>query len=185
MPWPIRLGPPPRIMIFLPGRGHAFVFVLVGGVVVRRVCLELGRACVNELIRRRDAELPALFPDGKVVGAEQAAQLHVRKAVLLRLCQNSLEAGLLLRQHGRGQRFFKFDDFAHVVEEPRVDAGGFCHVGDRHALVKSVPEQKDAVGARERKALEYLFLRGFLARDFLKPLFRRSPGRAGPSAAPP
>ena len=57
MPWPIRFGPPPRMMIFLRSLRTGLVLLLVGRVVVGGVGLEFGGAGVDQLVDRQDAEL--------------------------------------------------------------------------------------------------------------------------------
>ena len=47
MPWPMRLGPLPRIMTFLRVGGLGFALALVGGIEVGREALELGGAGVD------------------------------------------------------------------------------------------------------------------------------------------
>ena len=59
MPWPMRLGPPPRITTLRAVGRRRLVLVLVGRVEVGRVGLELGGAGVDQLEDGADARAPA------------------------------------------------------------------------------------------------------------------------------
>ena len=55
MPWPMRFGPPPRIMIFLRSVALGLVFAFVGRIEIGRVRLELGAAGIDGLNTGLDA----------------------------------------------------------------------------------------------------------------------------------
>ena len=59
MPWPIRLGPLPRMSTLRPSRGRDLGLLVVGRVVVRRLGGELGGAGVDGLVDRADARARA------------------------------------------------------------------------------------------------------------------------------
>ena len=60
MPWPMRLGPQPRIMTFLRVGGLGLALALVGGVEVRGEALELGGAGIHAIEDGGDAQRLAL-----------------------------------------------------------------------------------------------------------------------------
>ena len=103
MPWPMRFGPPPRIITRRwPGcLGRRLVLVLVGRIVVGRVGLELGGAGVDRLERGHDAAALALLADVHLGRVPNRGQLPIGKAELLGAAKRGVVA---LRQAADARR---------------------------------------------------------------------------------
>ena len=133
MPWPMRLGPPPRMMIFSRRAGPRLA---IGGVglagfgqlqapLVRRIHVgrrrgELGRAGVDALEHGRDAERTRA---SRTSASEMPASLASRAsekpiAFSARSCSGRLRQ--TVRLHAR----LLVDDLLDAGEEPRVDLAG-------------------------------------------------------------
>ena len=83
MPWPIRFGPEPRMMHGRPLARRDLGLLVVGRVVVRRRGGELGRAGVDGLVDRPDAEGVPDAAHDRLGQPAQRAELGVGEAVPL------------------------------------------------------------------------------------------------------
>ena len=77
MPWPMRLGPLPRMMTFGRSPGGHLVLVVVGRVQVGRAGGELGRAGVHGLEHRPDAQVVPEPADLFLRHAPELAELGI------------------------------------------------------------------------------------------------------------
>ena len=118
------------------------VLLVVGAVVVRRQRGELGRAGVDRLVDRAHAEGVAHPADDRLRHPAQRRDLGVAEAVPLgQPEQVGVEAG------GVGDGIRDVLDERHLVEEPRVDAGGLVHLLDRQPAAQRLLHEHDpAVG---------------------------------------
>ena len=164
----------------LLARRHLGLLV-VGAVVVRRRRGELGRAGVDGLVDRAHPEgVPHAADDG-LRHTPQRGELDVAEAVPLgQPQQRRRELGR--RDDPVGDRV----DQRHLVEEPRVDAGGLVDLLDRQAAAHRLLDRDDPpVGGRLRGVQEGAGL--LLARRRAVPVEACcpcAPSTAAPSAAP-
>ena len=120
MPWPMRLGPEPRMITagFVARRDLALL--VVGGVEVRRLRGELGGAGVDRLVDRADAErVPHLADD--VLAQARGSRRSAASEKPCRLASASSSGSSSL---GRGQLVGDLLDQEELVDEPRVDLRG-------------------------------------------------------------
>ena len=123
------------------------VLLVVGAVVVRRQRRELGRAGVDRLVDRAHAEGVAHPADDRLRHPAQGGDLGVAEAVPLG--QPQQVGGQLLG--GRDDGIRDLLDEGHLVEEPRVDAGGLVHLLDRQPAAQRLLHEHDAaVGGAPR-----------------------------------
>ena len=117
MPWPMRLGPLPRMTTRSRSPWHGLVLLLVAGVEVRRLGLELGGAGVDRLVDRQYLVLDAQGADLALGAAGELGEALVAEAVALHAPQ---QVG---REVGRrAQLALELGDVAELGEEERRDA---------------------------------------------------------------
>ena len=148
MPWPMRLGPPPRMTTLRCGGGAglalgvAAVLDLVGRVHVGGLRLELGAAGVDALEDGADAEALALGADRGLGAGGEGGEAGVGEAELFRrrsACGSrgrpvGAQAGLLV------------DDLADAGEEPGVVAGDGVDLVVGEAVAHGLGGEAEAVG---------------------------------------
>ncbi len=132
------------------GRVGLALFI-VGRVHIGRVGGELGRAGVDPLVHRADAQRVAALAHLLVGAVHQEGQAAVREALLLELVQGRLVDRLELLGV---QPKFDVDDLLDLHQEPRVDLGQLVHFFHGEALGEGVAHVPDAV----RTGLAQFFL---------------------------
>ena len=146
----MRFGPPPRMTILSRPLGRASHARdagerrLVGRVHVGGRRSEFGRAGVDALVDRRDAERRARLGDVALVEPGERGQARVGEAVRL---QQSQILGVL-RQAEVAHLVFEADDLRHPLEEPRVDARHLVDLGDAHAQAHRLRDLQQPIGRR-------------------------------------
>ena len=126
--------------------GGRFVFVLVGRIIIRRVGLELGRAGIDRLERRRDAPRLAMPPHVDFGRVPDDGQLAVGKAELLRPAEQGVVN--IFERPDRPQLLLHLDQFFEIVQKPGVDGRQFVDFVNREARFHRVAQIPDALIAR-------------------------------------
>ena len=186
MPCPMRLGPEPEdehlgLLGLRCDLGFGGGVEFVAAVVVRRLGLELGRAGVDGLEHRVDAEPLPQRAHADLAGQfrSQRGDLTVREAVVLAAPQQ------LLVEHGRVEQLgAQRDESGDLLDEPRVDAGRLGDLFDGGAEAQrqfDVVEPSVGGGPESPPAGRRPTRRG-RARSRTRP--GRSPASASPCRAP-
>ena len=146
------------------GRGDDLVLVAVGGVVVGRERLELGRTGVDQTVNGVDAGLLAMGAHGSKIGRQQVRELHVGVAGLLGAAQ---QAGVDGRERVPLQLLLHLAELAQLVQEPRIDLRQVIDLLHGIARPEGVADEKNALSVRRAEfLLDDLVLQLFVAAVF-------------------
>ncbi len=147
---------------FLVARWRQFVFGFVGAVVVGRVGLELGRAGVDALEHRFDAEFDSPGADLHVLAADQPRDLAIREATAFGAAK--IFGGPGAERADGGDPLFFLDDLLHVVQEPAIDVRQLIDLVQRHAGFDRVPHVENALRAGDAQPRPQFIFIGLLVR---------------------
>ncbi len=131
MPWPMRLGPPPRMTALSRSEGAASQAggpakaALVGRVHVGGGRGELGRAGVDALVDRAHSKRVAAPAHLRLGELRQPGEARVREPHRLEIAQPRLG----FRQPVRPDQRLRIDDLLDARQEPRIDAAGGMDLG--------------------------------------------------------
>ena len=191
MPWPMRLGPPPRMTIFSRSSGRASSTGAaregrrVGRIHVGGGRGELGRAGVDALVDRLGRRAPGAQPSTSATSrpARAASRASEKPALLRARRLPGPVAGRPKRLH----LGLEVDDVLHLLDEPGVEAAGLVDLGVAHAVAQRLGDVEHAIRRRpaERGPQRDRFVA--LARGprwgSRRGRSGRSPASAAPSAA--
>ena len=128
-----------------PRRRPGFALFLVARVHVGSTGGELGRAGVDPLVDRADAQRPAMLAHHALIDAEQRRQAAVGEALAL---QRAHCAGIQRVEGATGQLLFVTDQVLDLHQEPRIDAADAVHLVDRQADAEGVRDIQQPVRTR-------------------------------------
>ena len=123
--------------------GLCLALVLVGGVQVRSLGGELGRAGVHPLIDRPHTQAVTQLADLVLGGFQQVAQPAVGVALFL---QRAQRLGIQVAQRHGVELQLDVDDLLHLREEPRVDLRERMDFLDGEALGEGIAHVPDTLG---------------------------------------
>ena len=185
MPWPIRLGPPPRIMILLAVGRIRLAFLVVGRVHVRGRRRELRGTGIDALVDGADSHGQTATTHAGFVDAEQRGEPAIGKALALE-CAHAIafERGEALLAH----RLLFPHQILDLRQEPRIDARQRMHFVELESGAEGISDVANPVRsghAQLPRAADAAYPRPMAARATDRVRRCRLPGCAAPSAAIP
>ena len=144
----MRLGPLPRIMTFLRSVGRRFVLRFVARIQIRREAFEFRRAGIHAIEHRRDAEFFAARAHGHshrrpATGPSVVSEIPSRLAST-ELIPWKAYPELLPATSSCSKSI----DFAHLLQEPRIDGSDLVNLLHRPALLKREADIAQPLGSR-------------------------------------
>ena len=136
---------------FLTRSRRGLVFLLIGGIEIRRMGLELRGTGIHLLVDGPHTQAVPRRAHQFLLNALLSGNLQITESVLLQIA----EAELVIEQAGRGGLFFQFDEFGQMRQEPGVDARGAVYFIFRPSFPVGTGDGPEPVGAGYPQTLLY------------------------------
>ena len=171
MPWPIRLGPLPRITTLFRPFGFDSQLRLVRAVEIRRERFELGGACIHALVDRFDLLRQSSIANSAFLLARGQRDLGIAES---RPLEPTHAVGVEALKPGLGDRLPQIADLRKLPQEPRIDLRDLVDLLDRPAATERPEQIPHPAVARNRQS--------FSQRAIVFLIHRRGREQADPSA---